>query len=292
MTDTVDPIGIVGTGRVAQTLGRLLSENGRPVAAIAGRNPGRTALAALFIGGRTTPVTIEELPALSSHVLIAVSDRGVEPVAEILAKSGFRCGVALHTCGSKGPQALAVLENQGISCGALHPIQSFASAEQGVASVVGSSFGIDGNPEALRWASSIVALMGGRSLRISPQHRGLYHAAAVMASSYIAALIYAEVAILAAAGVERSTALMALAPLVRTSGENSLDLGPVEALTGPIERGDNATVLAHLEDLRSLPDPVRRLYCSAGELVVQMATWRGLQDAKAAEIQEMLRTVQ
>ena len=292
MTDTVDPIGIVGTGRVAQTLGRLLSENGRPVAAIAGRNPERTALAALFIGGRTTPVTIEELPALSSHVLIAVSDRGVEPVAEILAKSGFRCGVALHTCGAKGPQALAVLENQGVSCGALHPIQSFASAEQGVASVVGSSFGIDGNPEALRWASSIVALMGGRSLRISPQHRGLYHAAAVMASSYIAALIYAAVAILAAAGVERSTALMALAPLVRTSGENSLDLGPVEALTGPIERGDNATVLAHLEDLRSLPDPVRRLYCSAGELVVQMATWRGLQDAKAAEIQEMLRTVQ
>jgi predicted short-subunit dehydrogenase-like oxidoreductase (DUF2520 family) len=292
MTDTVDPIGILGTGRVAQTLGRLLSENGRPVAAIAGRNPGRTALAALFIGGRTTPVTIEELPALSSHVLIAVSDRGVEPVAEILAKSGFRCGVALHTCGAKGPQALAVLENQGISCGALHPIQSFASAEQGVASVVGSSFGIDGNPEALRWASSIVALMGGRSLRISPQHRGLYHAAAVMASSYIAALIYAAVAILAAAGVERSTALMALAPLVRTSGESSLDLGPVEALTGPIERGDNATVLAHLEDLRSLPDPVRRLYCSAGELVVQMASLRGLQDAKAAELQEMLRTVQ
>jgi predicted short-subunit dehydrogenase-like oxidoreductase (DUF2520 family) len=292
MTDTVDPIGIVGTGRVAQTLGRLLSENGRPVAAIAGRNPGRTALAALFIGGRTTPVTIEELPALSSHVLIAVSDRGVEPVAEILAKSGFRCGVALHTCGAKGPQALAVLENQGISCGALHPIQSFASAEQGVASVVGSSFGIDGNPEALRWASSIVALMGGRSLRISPQHRGLYHAAAVMASSYIAALIYAAVAILAAAAVERSTALMALAPLVRTSGESSLDLGPVEALTGPIERGDNATVLAHLEDLRSLPDPVRRLYCSAGELVVQMASLRGLQDAKAAELQEMLRTVQ
>jgi predicted short-subunit dehydrogenase-like oxidoreductase (DUF2520 family) len=269
-----------------------LARTARPVAAIAGRNPGRTALAALFIGGRATPVTIEELPALSSYVLIAVSDRGVEPVAEILAKSGLRCGVALHTCGAKGPQALAVPESQGVSCGALHPIQSFASAEQGVASVVGSSFGIDGNPEALRWASSIVALMGGgRSLRISPQHRGLYHAAAVMAGSYIAALIYA-VAMLVAAGVERSTALMALAPLVRTSGENSLDLGPVEALTGPIERGDNATVLAHLEDLRSLPDPVRRLYCSAGELVVQMASLRGLQDAKAAKIQEMLRTAQ
>src|SRR5580704_7175876 len=49
----------------------------------------------------------------------------------------------------KKPQALAVLENQGVSCGALHPIQSFASAEQGVASVVGSSFGIDGKAVAL-----------------------------------------------------------------------------------------------------------------------------------------------
>jgi hypothetical protein len=63
-------------------------------------------------------------------------------------------------------------------------------------------------------------------------------------------------------------------------------------LDGPIERGDDATVLAHLEDLRSLPDPVRRLYCSAGELIVQMASLRGLQHANAAEIQEMLRTVQ
>jgi predicted dinucleotide-binding enzyme len=73
MIDTVEPIGIVGTGRVAQALGRLLTENGQPVAAIAGRNPERAAPAALFTGARTTPVTIEELPAHSSHVLIAVS---------------------------------------------------------------------------------------------------------------------------------------------------------------------------------------------------------------------------
>jgi hypothetical protein len=56
-------------------------------------------------------------------------------------------------------------------------------------------------------------------------------------------------------------------------------------LDRPIERGDDVTFLAHLEDLRSLPDPVRRLFCSAGELIVQMASLRGLQHAKAAEIQ-------
>ena len=45
MSDTVDPIGIVGAGRVAQTLGRLLSENGRPVAAIPARSEQATSSA-------------------------------------------------------------------------------------------------------------------------------------------------------------------------------------------------------------------------------------------------------
>jgi len=113
-----------------------------------------------------------------------------------------------------------------------------------------------------------------------------------MASNYIAALVYGAVEVLKAAGLDRSTALTALAPLVRTSAENSLSLGPVEALTGPIARGDTTTVMAHLNALRNLPEPVNRLYGSAGELTVQMAVLRGLPKSKAAEIEEILRTVQ
>lgn len=276
---------------MAQALGRLLSEGGQPVVAIAGRNPERTARAAArFIGARTTPSTIEELPALASNILIAVSDSAVEPVAAVLARSGFHNRVALHTCGAKGPEALAVLAGQGVSCGALHPLQSFASAEEGLSRVAGSSFAIDGDPEAFEWASSIVSLAGGCSLRIRPEARSLYHAAGVMASSYITALIHAAAEILEAAGVPRSTGLTALAPLARTCAENSFNIGPVEALTGPIERGDSTTVLGHLKDLANLSPPVRRLYCSAGELVVQMALVRGLHETKAEEIGRMLRS--
>jgi predicted short-subunit dehydrogenase-like oxidoreductase (DUF2520 family) len=169
-------------------------------------------------------------------------------------------------------------------------MQSFASAELGVTSMPGSNFVIDGDPDAIEWCTSIVALVGGRSLRIRAEHRSLYHAAAVMASSYVAALVHAAVTMLEAAEVERSTALSALAPLVRTCTENSLNLGPVETLTGPIERGDSSTVLAHLGGLRNLPAPVRQLYCSAGQLVVQMARLRSLPESKAAVIEEILRT--
>jgi predicted short-subunit dehydrogenase-like oxidoreductase (DUF2520 family) len=113
-----------------------------------------------------------------------------------------------------------------------------------------------------------------------------------MASNYVAALIYGAMEILKVVGVERSMALSTLAPLVRAATENALKLGPVEALTGPIQRGESSTVMNHLKGLRRRPNPIRELYCSAGEFTVEMALLRGLPEAKAAQIKQMLRTAQ
>jgi predicted short-subunit dehydrogenase-like oxidoreductase (DUF2520 family) len=177
-----------------------------------------------------------------------------------------------------------------VSCGTLHPLQSFPSAEQGVANIAGSAFAIGGDSEAIDWGSAITMLVGGRCVRIPTEDRGLYHAAAVMASNYVAALIYGATEILKVVGVERSMALSTLAPLVRAATENALKLGPVEALTGPIQRGESSTVMNHLKGL--VPNPIRELYCSAGEFTVEMVLLRGLPEAKAAQIKQMLRTAQ
>lgn len=281
-------IGIVGTGRVAQAVGRFLIERDQPVTAIAGRNRDNTARAAHFIGADVLPATIEDLPDLASHILIAVSDSAIEPVAALLAQSGFRRGIALHTCGAKGPQALEVLTRQGVNCGSLHPIQSFATVEQGVEPLAPSVVAIDGDPPALQWATEIVCLLGGRSIRICPEHRSLYHAATVIASNYLAVLIHTGVELMQSAGIERQTALSALAPLVRTSAENSLLLGPVEALTGPIQRGDSGTVLSHLNALKIHSEAAASLYGSAGRVALEMAKLRGLSADDAARIEVIL----
>jgi predicted short-subunit dehydrogenase-like oxidoreductase (DUF2520 family) len=157
--------------------------------ALAGRNPERITLAARFVNPCTAPVKIQELPSFASRILIAVSDAAVEPVAALLARSGFRHGVALHTCGAKSPVALEALARCGVHCGSLHPVQSFATAEQGLASLPGSVLAIDGDSPALQWASVIMWLLRGRSIWINPEHRSLYHAAAVMASNYVTTLI-------------------------------------------------------------------------------------------------------
>jgi len=285
-------MGIAGAGRVAQALGGVLTECGQRVVAVAGRDPERTAQAARFISAGTSPTTIEDIPSDASHLLIAVSDDAVESVALRLSRCGFQRGIALHTCGVKGPELLTALSHQGVSCGTLHLLQSFPSAEQGAANIAGSAFAIRGDSEAIDWGSATTMLVGGRCPRVLTEDRSLYHTAAVMASNYVAALIYVATEILKVVGVERSMALSTLAPLVRAATENALKLESVEALTGPIQRGESSTVINHLKGLRRLPNPITGLYCPAGEFAVEMTLLRGLPEAKAAQIKQMLRTAQ
>lgn len=264
-------IGIAGAGRIAQALGRLLRERGQTIAAVAGRDPQRTLRAAEFIGGGTRAVTYAELPSLAASILIAVPDDAIENAAAILAEAGMRGGAAVHTCGSRGPGALARLEVQGVSCAALHPLQTVATPEQGMGALPGSAFGVTGTGAAAAWASEIAALLGGEVLTVDAAHRPIYHAAAVMASNYLTTVLDAAVILMEEAGIKEEQTLRALAPLVRASVENSIARGPLRSLTGPIERGDTGTVAAHLEAMAPVPESVRGLYRAAGLHAVQMA---------------------
>ena len=176
------PIGIVGAGRIGQVLGRLLFERGQPVVAIAGRDVHRTATAAAFIGPAVHPVSFSEIPEHCSRVLIAVPDDALDSVVNTLAKN-MQGGEVLHTCGMRGTEVLAPLEVRGVSCAAMHPLQTVSTPEQGLTSLPGAAFGITGSGSAATWALHIVELLGGEALQISPRQRPLYHAAAVMASN-------------------------------------------------------------------------------------------------------------
>lgn len=280
-----EPIGIAGTGRIAQALGRLLRERGEPMLAVGGRDPARTEAAARFVGARA--VSLEKLPGITRRVLIAVSDDAVTPVAARLSKAGMRGGLALHTCGAFGAEALAPLAGAGVSCAALHPLQTVPSPEQGLSALIGTSFVIDGDAEAAAWAEDIAALLEGQVLRIPSECRPLYHAAAVVASNYAVGLLDAAAILMGSAGIVEDKALRALAPVVRASVDNALTLTPERALTGPIDRGDTQTVSMHL---RAMPSgTVRELYRAVGLHVVALARRRGLAEARADELETLLR---
>lgn len=284
------PIGIAGAGRLARALGRLLREQGEPVVCVASRDPGRALEAAGFIGGGAVPVAYSELPLHASRFLIAVADSALPHVAEALAGGNPRGGVALHTCGAKGPEELAAMRALGVSCGTLHPLQTVSDLRAALTSLPGSAFAIAGDEAAVQWAERIVERLSGVVVNIRPGARPLYHAAAAMASNHLAALIDAAQQLMAAAtGQNEPAALRALAPLIRASIVNVLDRGPAAALTGPIERGDADTVALHLEALASAPPRILELYRVSGLRTLDLARRKGLAAGPAARLEEMLR---
>jgi len=285
----LEPVAIAGAGKMGQALGRLLRERGEIVAAVASRRPEQAMAAASFVGGGAIAAACRDLPRYATRILIAVPDEAIPDVARVLAEAGLHGGAALHTCGARGPEVLAPLAAVGVSCGALHPLQTVASPEHGVRALQGVAFAIDGEGAARAWAEQIVALLGGLVLRVPARAKPLYHAAAVLAGNCLVTLMSAAVILMKEAGVEESLALRALAPLARTSVENAAQLGPPAALTGPIARGDAATVRTHLDALRQAPASVANLYRAAGRATVELARQRGLPDDAAHAIEELLR---
>jgi len=282
------PIGIAGAGRMGQTLGRLLAQAGEPVVAVASRNPAHASEGAAFVGSRIRATSLHDLPRLASRVLITVSDDAVPSVAATLADGGLKDGVALHTCGAFGPEALRLLAEQGVACGVIHPLQTVATPEQGLAALRGIAFGIDGNGTALVWAREIVKLLEGDALRVTPEHRGVYHAAAVIAGNSVFGAVDAAVRLMEETGAGRDVALRALSPLVRASARNAVSIGPAKALTGPIARGDVGTVRSHLTALEKSPQAIADLYQAMGLYLLDMTRRKQGTGDSLSELERML----
>lgn len=259
------------------------------VTCVAGRSPERTAQAAGFIGGGLAALSFREAAQRASCVLIAVSDAAIESVARELARAGGRIRVALHTCGNGGPERLRPLAERGVSCGGIHPLQTIHDPEQGARALNGIGFAVCGDAESVRCAEEIASRLGGQALRVAPESRPLYHAAAVMASNYVTVLLDAAVEAMARAGVPSDQAIRALTPLARAAVENFSNAGPVQALTGPIVRGDMDTVASHIGALGHAGEGLLEIYRAAGLRALRVARRRGLPEQTCASLYKLLR---
>jgi predicted short-subunit dehydrogenase-like oxidoreductase (DUF2520 family) len=122
--------------------------------------------------------------------------------------------------------------------GALHPLQTLPNVDAGLARLPGSWCAIAGDAQVAVLAEQLEL----HPVTVTDEDRARYHAAACIASNHLVALV---------GQVERvaPVPLTALRPLMQASLDNAVDLGPADALTGPVARGDVETVRAHLDAL-------------------------------------------
>ncbi len=160
-------------------------------------------------------------------VLLAVPDGAIAAAAAAI-RPGPLVG---HTAGAIGLDVLSPHEAFGV-----HPLMTVPATG---ADFTGAGAAVAGTtPRALAAARSIAARLGLDAFEIADGDRGAYHAAASIASNFLVALEDAAETLLATTGAERRI----LVPLVRAAVDNWAAHGGPTALTGPIARGDEATV--------------------------------------------------
>jgi predicted short-subunit dehydrogenase-like oxidoreductase (DUF2520 family) len=127
----------------------------------------------------------------------------------------------------------------------VHPLQTFTRA-RGADQIDGAWAAVTAETaDARRAGWSLAAWLGLQAFDLPDDRRAIYHAGASIASNFLVTIHRAAVRAVAAAGAPPE----ALLPLMRRTIDNAFDL------TGPIARGDRATVEAHIAAIRrDLPD--------------------------------------
>ncbi|MFP5254667.1 MAG: DUF2520 domain-containing protein [Acidimicrobiia bacterium] len=183
-------------------------------------------------------------------LVLATPDAAVEAVAAAVLPN--ERAVVAHLSGSLGLAPLAGHPRRGV----LHPLVALPDPERGAERLVGAWFGLaqDGDP----LIEQVVAELHGRTVRIAEADWVRYHAAAVVAANHLVALMGQVERLAAGVGAP----LAAYLDLAQGSLGDVAALGPAAALTGPVRRGDTATVARHLA---ALPEEERDAYRALAE---------------------------
>jgi predicted short-subunit dehydrogenase-like oxidoreductase (DUF2520 family) len=237
-------LSIIGSGHLAKTLGRLWRQHGEVVLVdVLSRSQANAEAACRFIGGGRPVVDYAAL-APADIYLIATPDDQIEPCCERLAASDrFSPGVVVFHCSGSLPSAILAA---AAACGALtasiHPVRSFASPEQVAQTFAGTWCGVEGDESALAILRPLFGSIGAKLVDIDPAAKTVYHAAAVFACNYLVTLLDVAVQAYSHAGIPHDAAMQMMAPLVQKTVDQAFAAGTAAALSGPIARGDMATV--------------------------------------------------
>ena len=215
-------------------------------------------------------------------LFLAVPDGAVSEMATRIAQMKPPAALGIvHLSGALGLDALSALESN--PRGSFHPLQSFPmprdpSAFQGITVAVDAT-----TPSLMRRLRALARAVGAKPRHVGDEQRVLYHAAAVYASNFVDVVVAEAVRLLRGIGWTEEEATRALLPLVEGAVANIRRRGPVEALTGPIRRGDAETVTRHLRAL-DRPD----LYRMLALVALEIAEEAGLDPAAAGRTKRAL----
>lgn len=274
-------MNIIGSGKLGRTLARLFSDAELvSIGGIYNRNIESSQSALEFIGAGRIINSIEQLSSQPAELwMIATPDDVIRRCAEQLAELSninWQKTIVFHTSGLKTSAELAPVKKLGSLVASAHPAHSFASPQRSINTFASTVCTLEGDTPAIENINTLFSAVGGQTTTIKAEAKPLYHAATVVASNYLITLLSASETLLEKAGIEEPLASTILSPLMRQSLENGLTEGAVNALTGPIARGDISTLQAHLKAIEQIAPDLRSTYTTMGTQALKLARQKNI----------------
>jgi predicted short-subunit dehydrogenase-like oxidoreductase (DUF2520 family) len=150
-------------------------------------------------------------------------------------------------------------------------VRSFADPGAVAMAFAGTFCGIEGDPAALAVLGPAFEAIGARLVPIDAAAKTVYHAASVFASNYLVTVLDAALRAYQAAGIPEAVARELARPLASETLANVFRLGPEAALSGPIARGDHATVERQQAAVAGWDAATGQLYAALADATVDLA---------------------
>ena len=272
-------IGLIGSGRVGVPMAAAWQRAGHKVAATAAiSRASKDRVGALLPG-----VLVKKPHDVSENVdllVLAVPDDVLPELVQGLVSTGsISAGqMVVHTSGRYGTNVLHPVYSANALPMAIHPVMTFTGTSIDIQRMVGAPFGVTAPDQLLPIAQALVVDLGGEPVIIPEAKRPQYHAALAWSSNFLATVVNQGKEMVANLGVDNPSFL--LTPLLNATLDNALRYGDT-SMTGPISRGDAATVRAHLD---VIADPILRgAYLALARLTAERALAAGILDIASAE---------
>ena len=272
-------VAIIGEGRLANYLAIALRNAGFRITEIIARDLPRSRQRARILAAKVGALAVTaDSAALGATLLwFCVPDGEIRSAASALTDRLLarpvvgrvvKVRVALHSSGALSSRELDPLRATGVAVASAHPLMTFVAGAH--PSLTGVPFAVEGDAAALRVARQMVRELGGDSFVLPATRKAAYHAWATLTSPLLLAFLVTLEEAARAAGLTRQEGRRKSLPIIRQTLENYSRLGPARSFSGPLVRGDAATVAKHLDVLKKHPG-AREVY-----VALARAALRGL----------------
>ncbi|ETA82136.1 Rossmann-like and DUF2520 domain-containing protein [Youngiibacter fragilis] len=285
-------IGFIGAGKVGKALGLYFTAHGLNVSGYCSRTEKSAIEAAVLTSSRAFR-TLRELADSSDIIFITVPDQALkevdEEVSAMLDKNVIDCDVTwFHVSGAHSSDILERIRKAGCETGSMHPLQSFGDPYGSAEMLKRSWFTLEGTDKAVMAAKSLLDKTYGKHFLIKAEDKPLYHAGASVVSNFMVTLLESGISLFEAAGMDRNDIFHAIEPLIGSTLSNIREKGTIDALTGPIIRGDYDTVSVHMKSIGEKMPSELESYRAMAYRTVKMLDGKRLTHGQVEEFERIL----